>query len=268
MAHPTQLTSGGGMFFDLHWTPEGKILYASDASGNADIWEMAGDGSNQRQLTAGAGRNYAPVCSPDGRYIVFHSNRTGRWQLWRTDRDGNNAIQLTNGKEESNWPEFSRDSKWVFFEHVDSGAPTLWKVSIDGGTPIRLTTTLSMRPSTSPDGKLVAYWHHEASPNTPWQIALFSLDTLSVVKFLDVPQSPANGQSALQITPDGSAVLFIDQGNNMSSLVSQPLDGAPSKQLTSFTKEQFYSFNQSPDGRVVLSRGLRTTDALLISESR
>ncbi|HLE62515.1 MAG TPA: hypothetical protein VI750_05210, partial [Pyrinomonadaceae bacterium] len=107
MTRPVQLTSGAGMFFDLSWTSDGKILYASDASGNADIWEMAGDGTNQQQLTAGAGRNYAPVASPDGRYIVFHSNRTGRWQLWRMDRDGSNQVQLTNRKEESNWPEIS-----------------------------------------------------------------------------------------------------------------------------------------------------------------
>ena len=51
--HPVQLTSGAGLFFDLRWTNTATILYASDASGNADIWEMAGDGTNQRQLTAG-----------------------------------------------------------------------------------------------------------------------------------------------------------------------------------------------------------------------
>jgi len=268
MAQPVQLTSGAGMFFDLRWTENGTILYASDASGNADIWEMSGDGTNQRQLTAGAGRNYAPVPSPDGRYVVFHSNRTGRWQLWRMDRDGSNPVQLTNGQEESNWPEFSQDGRWIFFEHVDSGVPTLWKISIDGGTPVRLTQSLSLRPATSPDGKSIACWQRAQNPNAPWQIAILSAEDGSVRKLLDVPQSPANGQSALQITPDGTAVLFIDQGKNVSSLVSQPLDGSAGRQLTSFSREQFYSFDQSADGRIVLSRGLRTTDAVMITESR
>jgi Tol biopolymer transport system component len=269
IAHPVQLTSGAGMFFDLCWTSDGKILYASDASGNADIWEMAGDGSNQKQLTAGAGRNYAPVISPDGRYIVFHSNRTGRWQLWRMDRDGGNQMQLTNGKEESNWPEFTRDGKWLYFEHVDNGVPTLWKMSIDGGAPERVTTFLALRPAISPDGKSLAYWQRDSTPNAPWRIAVMSLETPATpTRYFDVPQSIANGQSALQITPDATSILFIDYRNGVSNLMSQSLDGTPTKQLTNFTKEQFYSFDLSTDGRLVMSRGIRTTDAVLISEKR
>ena len=267
IAHPVQLTSGAGMFFDLCWTSDSKILYASDASGNADIWEMAGDGSNQKQLTAGAGRNYAPVISPDGRSIVFHSNRSGRWQLWRMDRDGGNQIQLTNGKEESNWPEFTRDGRWLYFEHVDNGVPTLWKISIDGGAPERITNFLALRPAMAPDGKSLAYWQRDSTPNAPWRIALMSLEQpAKPTKYFDVPQSIANGQSALQISPDQTNILFIDYRNGVSNLMSQPLDGGPTKQLTNFTKEQFYSFDLSPDGRLVVSRGIRTTDAVLISD--
>jgi Tol biopolymer transport system component len=267
LAHPVQLTSGAGMFFDLCWTSDGKILYASDASGNADIWEMAGDGTNQQQLTAGAGRNYAPVASHDGRYIVFHSNRSGRWQIWRMDRDGSNQIQLTEGKEESNWPEISPDSRWVFFEHVISGVPTLWKISIEGGTPQQITNTLSARPNISADGKSIAYWNKAQTPNALWQIAVMSMENPSVIKLLDVPQSGANGLSALQISPEGDSVLFIDYRNGVSNLMTQSLSGGAAQHLTSFPKEQFYSFDLSKDGRMVVSRGIRTTDAVLITDS-
>ena len=266
--HPVQITSGAGRFFDLRWTPDGKILYASDASGNADIWEMAAGGTNQKQLTAGVGRNYAPAASPDGHYIVFHSNRSGRWQIWRMGRDGSNPMQLTDGKEDSNWPEFSPDGLWVFYQHVDSGTPTVWKIPIDGGTPVRLISTLSMRPAISAEGKKIAYWEKDQTPNAPWRIAVASLDEQQPVKFLEVPESSANGQSGIQLTPDGSAVLFIDYRNGVTKLMSQPLDGSPVKQLTSFAKEQFYSFAMSPDGRLVFSRGIRTSDAVLIGESR
>jgi Tol biopolymer transport system component len=124
-----------------------------------------------------------------------------------------------------------------------------------------------MRPAISAEGKKIAYWEKEQTPNAPWRIAVASLDEQQPVKFLEVPESSANGQSGLQLTPDG-AVLFIDYRNGVTKLMSQSLDGSPVKQLTSFAKEQFYSFALSPDGRLVFSRGIRTSDAVLIDESR
>jgi serine/threonine protein kinase/Tol biopolymer transport system component/tetratricopeptide (TPR) repeat protein len=259
------LTSGAGRFFDLRWTGDNKIIYASDASGNADIWEMAADGSNQTQLTAAAGRNYAPVASADGRYVVFHSNRSGRWQVWRMGRDGSNPTQLTDG-EQSNWPDITPDGRWVYFEHIDGGVPKLFKVSIDGGAMERVTTSLALRPSISPDGNAIAYWQKEDVPNAPWRIAVALLNGSEPTKFLSVPQGLANGQSAIQFSPDGKTVTFIDFRNGISTLVSQPIDGGSPQVLTSITKDLFYSFNQSRDGRLVMSRGIRTNDAALITE--
>ncbi len=264
----TPLTSGAGRFFDLRWTNDNKIIYASDASGNADIWEMAADGSNQTQLTAAAGRNYAPVASADGKYVVFHSNRSGNWQIWRMGRDGSNPTQLTKGKEESNWPDISSDSRWVYFEHIDGGTPKLWKVSIDGGEPTRIADTLALRPSVAPNGKAIAYWQKDDAPTAPWRIAVASLDGSQPTRFLDVPQSEANGQSAIQFSPGGDTVTFIDFNNGVSKLVSQPVDGSAPKILTSVNKDLFYSFNQAPDGRLVMARGIRTSDAALISERK
>jgi eukaryotic-like serine/threonine-protein kinase len=267
-AQSLQVSSGAGRFFDLRWTSDGKMLYASDASGNADIWEMDADGTNQRQLTAGASRNYAPVASPDRRYVVFHSNRSGRWQIWRMNRDGGNQTQLTKDEEDSNWPEFSPDGRWIFYQHMDSGTPTLWKMSVDGETPKRLTSTFSMRPAVSPDGNSIAYWQKEPRPDAPWRIAISSLDAQPSVVFFEVVQTAANGYSALRWSADGRSILYITAGNDVTKLTSQSLEGGPAKDLASFSKEQFYSFDQSGDGRYVYSRGLRTSDAVIITNSR
>ncbi len=264
----TPLTSGAGRFFDLRWTSDNKIIYASDASGNADIWEMASDGSNQTQLTAAAGRNYAPVASPDGKYVVFHSNRSGNWQIWRMGRDGSNSTQLTRGKEESNWPDVSPDGRWVYFEHIDGGTPKVWKISIDGGEPERVTDKLSLRPSVAPSGKAIAYWEKDDSPTAPWRIAVATLDGSEPTKFLNVPQGDANGQSAIQFSSGGETVTFIDFNNGVSRLVSQPVDGSAARILTSVNRDLFYSFNQAPDGKLVMARGIRTSDAVLISERK
>src|SRR6185295_11401317 len=70
----TQITARTGKTdgqFGVAWTPDGRIVYTSTASGGLDLWIMNADGSNQKQLTMNAGRNYMPAVSGDGRYIVF-----------------------------------------------------------------------------------------------------------------------------------------------------------------------------------------------------
>ncbi|MDT4969296.1 MAG: hypothetical protein QOJ64_4033, partial [Acidobacteriota bacterium] len=268
VAQPMQITSGAGRYFDLSWTPEGRILYASDVSGNADIWEIGADGTGQKQLTAGAGRNYGPVSSPDGRYVLLHSNRSGVWQIWRMNRDGSNPLPLVRGNEESNWPQVSPDGRWVIFQHIGAGTlATLWKVSIDGGTPERLTTELSVRPAISPNGQWIACWQKEQTPNASWRIAAVPFDG-GPAKLFDVPQSAANGNSVLHWSQDGSAVIFIDLRDGVTNLVSQPLDGGAAHSITNFNKDQFFAFDLARDGRVVLARGLRTNDAVLINDAK
>jgi TolB protein len=268
-ARPAQITSGAGRYVDLSWTPEGRVLFASDASGNADIWEMGADGSGQVQLTAGAGRNYAPVASPDGRYVLFHSNRSGAWQIWRMDRDGSNPVRLTKGEENSNWPQVTRDGRWVVYEHAGQGAQTnLWRVPFEGGTPERLTRHLSMRPSVSPDGRLIAYWQKEERPGAPWRIAVIPTEGGDPVRVFDVPQNEANGMSSIHWPPDGRALVYTDYRDGVTNLRLQPLEGGDPRPLTNYTREVFYSFDIARDGRLLLANGLTTSDVVILRDTR
>ncbi len=63
--------------FGLSWTPDGRLVYGTHASGNADIWIMNADGGNQRQLTFDARREVRPAVSDDGRFVVFVSYDKG-----------------------------------------------------------------------------------------------------------------------------------------------------------------------------------------------
>ncbi|HVG39648.1 MAG TPA: protein kinase [Pyrinomonadaceae bacterium] len=266
---PAQITSGAGRYFDLSWAPDGKVLYASDVTGSADLWEVEDNGAEPKQLTAGAARNYSPVATPDNRFIVFHSNRSGAWQIWRMERDGSNARQLTTGDEDSNWPQISPDSRWIVYEHTGAESlPTVWRVSLEGGTPQRLTSGLSIRPIVSPDGKMLAYWHKEAKPEAPWRILISPLEGGEAVKSFDVPQSLASGNTSLRWTPDGRALAFIDFRNGVTNLWLQPIAGGPPQKLTDYANDMIYSFDFAPDGRIVFSRGLRTIDVVLINDTQ
>ncbi|MBO0720319.1 MAG: PD40 domain-containing protein, partial [Blastocatellia bacterium] len=105
--------------FGLCWTPDGRLVYGSRASGNPDIWIMDADGSNQRQLTFGTRRDVLPVVSGDGRYIVYVTRGSSTSYIQRMDIDGRNPRQLTHGKGDHS-PNFSPDGRWVIYSSYDS----------------------------------------------------------------------------------------------------------------------------------------------------
>jgi serine/threonine protein kinase len=95
-----QIKSGGNNMEGIEgiaWTPDGRVVYDSLASGALNIWIMNADGTGQKQLTVDAGGHFRAKVTPDGRYIVFVSIRNDQANIWRMDLDGSNPKQLTNG---------------------------------------------------------------------------------------------------------------------------------------------------------------------------
>lgn len=268
-AHAMQITAGLGRYFDLTCAPDGEIMFASDASGSADIYETAAaNGSQVRQLTSGMKRNYAPNVSPDNRFIVFHSNRSGVFQVWRMDRDGSNPQQLTFGETESNWPQFSADGKFVYYRHLEPGDSTsLWRVPAAGGAPARVTDCCAVRPAVSPDGKWLAFWQNEGKPRSPWELALFSLESGKLVKtFAMGPTVQVKWDSLLRWYGDSHSLTYLGNSGGVDNVWAQPIDGRPAKQLTNFTDNRIFSFDWSREGNLVTSRGVITSDVVLISD--
>ena len=79
----------------------GKIAFGSERDGNAEIYSMNPDGSNQTNLTQAAGEDDYPAYSPDGRQIAFMSERvttgnpTGDEEIFRMSARGAPVAQLT-----------------------------------------------------------------------------------------------------------------------------------------------------------------------------
>ena len=265
---PTAITSGTSRYFDLYVSPDDKILYASDASGIADIYEVSTGGSDVRQLTSNGQRNYGPVVSPDNRYVVFHSNRSGVFQIWRVDRDGSSPKQLTFGGE-STWSTITADSKWVVYQHFEGGTPhSLWRVPIDGGTPEQLTQELSIRATISPDGKLVAFWYNDQKGDSRWRLRVAQIDNGATVNTFDVAQTvQVQWDSPLRWSLDGRLLVYVDHRGGIDNLWGQPIDGGAPKQLTNFEDSSILSFGWLKDGSLVASRGVITSDVVLIKDA-
>jgi len=265
---PAPIGSGMSRYYDLSVAPDDKILYASDASGIADIFEVAATGSDERPLTSAGGRNYAPVVSPDNRYVVFHSNRTGVFQIWRMDRDGGRTKQLTSAGTESTWPSISPDGRWIVFQHADPNhSYGLWRVSIDGGTPERVTEGKAIRATVSPDGKLIAFWFNDEQQNSPWRLKVINFEGGATFNIFDVaPAVQVQWDTPLHWSPDGRYLVYVDHNGGIDNLWGQPIEGGTPKQLTKFEEGKIFAFGWLKDGSLVTSRGVITSDVVLIRD--
>jgi eukaryotic-like serine/threonine-protein kinase len=265
---PTAITSGTSRYYDLCVAPDNQIIYASDASGSADIFEIPPAGDETKQLTSEGRRNYAPVVSPDNRYLVFHSNRSGVFQIWRTDRDGARPKQLTFGNLESTWPAFSPDGKWIVYQHSEVGTPySMWRVPIDGGTPERMTEGPSIRPTISPDGKLLAFWYNEGKENSSWKLKVVHFEGGATFNLFEVaPTVQVGWDTPLHWSHDGRYLTYIDHRGGIDNLWGQPIEGGAAKQLTSFEDSKIFSFDWLKDGSLVASRGVIASDVILIND--
>lgn len=258
--------SGGN---SVAWTPNGRIIFASNESSAVDLWIMNADGTQRKQLTANGGKNIGPVVTSDGRYVVFTSTRSGVSAIWRINIDGSNPIQLSTGRGE--WlPTVSPDGQWVLYSSLGTAKPTVWKVSINGGTAVELTSRVSTNPMISPDGKFVAYLYPDSydafAPTN--RIAVIPFEGGEPIKTFAF-QEGSRVQTIAQWSPDGKSIYYTTTNNNVTNVWGQAIDGGPPKQVTDFKDGLISGFAWSADGKnLVCTRGVQTRDAVLISESK
>jgi Tol biopolymer transport system component len=160
------------------------IVFASDRSGNFEIWRMKPDGSNLLQLTSGKGAT-APSMTPDGRWVIFLSPGDGH--LFRVPIDGGEAARIAG--EAAGVSAVSPDGKLIAFFASDKSAWELAVNSFEEGSLIKrfgagLGSFNNRALKWTPDGKALLYaassdgvgniWKLDGSP--PKQVTNFKAD--------------------------------------------------------------------------------------------
>jgi Tol biopolymer transport system component len=256
-----RLTSGSGTGEGLNGVasvPNGGVLYTSNAGGHSDIWSMSADGGNPAQLTMNAGNNTDPAVSADGRIVVFSSDRNGNRNIWSMNIDGSSPRQLTNGNADF-LPQLTPDGKWLLYQSNSAGKLRTCKQPLNGGTPQPLIERTATNPTISPDGKWVAIYAFDEAAGR-FEIAYMPIEGGEPAK-LSYQVDAAYGWS-----PDSKALLYVDNRNGVSNLMSQTLDGRPPKQITNFTEGTIFNFAWSADGKqLFLARGAINSDVVLIN---
>ena len=154
-----------GFFSGPNWSPDGsQIVFASKASGNADIYVINSDGSALKKLTDDPLPDLSPVFSADGKEIFFVRDIYGKAKLFRMNADGSDARPLTGKEGYEMSPGISPDGRTLLFsgDRVDGKSKALDIFSVQLGD-LSSEKILASRPSHdgmavfSPDGRKVAF---------------------------------------------------------------------------------------------------------------
>ncbi len=132
------------------WSPDGaKIAFASDQTGNWEIFIMNDDGSSLTQLTTQtASIDVAPAISPDGAKIAFVSDRDGDRALWEMGIAGGSQTKLVDSSGEDgalgpdpfglgfglSTPSWSPDGTKLAFSSDRSGNVDIYVYDYSAGT--------------------------------------------------------------------------------------------------------------------------------------
>jgi TolB protein len=174
-SNPRQLLPGeAGADHDPDWAPDGRrIVYASDRSGNFEIFTADLDTGVALQLTDNQAMDGNPSWSPDGKRIAFSSDRTGNWDVFVMDADGSDVRNLTNDPADDSCPDWSPDGEKIAFSSNRYGYKHLFEMGIDSADFVWLTETEGdeVCPQWSPDGTALA--------DTVWgdQVSILYLDS-------------------------------------------------------------------------------------------
>jgi eukaryotic-like serine/threonine-protein kinase len=104
-ARPRQITAvPANAVMHSSLSPDGTyVAFASNTTGDSDVWVQHVDGSDLRQLTSDPAADAWPVWSPDGRAIMFASLRNGVWETRRVAAAGGPSEKVVDGFFRGDW---------------------------------------------------------------------------------------------------------------------------------------------------------------------
>ena len=119
-------------------SPDGRrIAFASNSSGNSEIWVCNSDGTKPVRVTDLKAKSVgSPSWSPDGKLIAFDSNKSGSLDIYVVGAEGGPIRQITTDPEDEGAAKWSRDGRWIYFSSPKSGNWQIWKMPSEGGKAI------------------------------------------------------------------------------------------------------------------------------------
>jgi len=217
-----------------------QIIYASQGTGNFEIFAMNVDGSDQRQLSDGnnmewhgSGHEFEddmsfdiqvrkPRWSPDNQQIAFEF--TGN--IYTMNADGSEYQKLTEEMGYNDYPVWSPDGRQIAFSSNQDSNRDIWVMNVDGTDLHQLTDNLvaDEAPSWSPDGQTIAYYS-----GFPLVITLMNADGGDIRPLIEGKEG--YGLDPVW-SPDGQQIAFVSLRDGDDEIFVVNVNGSDLRQLT------------------------------------
>lgn len=222
------------------------------------VWIVALEGGQPRQITKDGTSNERPRWSPDSKRIAYISNRGGSSQIWLMDPDGGNAKQVTNLSTEAGGVMFSPDGKNLVFT-----SEVYPDCTDDGCNKKRLDEEKASKVKARVYTSLLYRHWNEFQGKRRRHLMVVGVDGGPVKDLTpgprEVPPFSLGGPDDYAIAPDGNEVCYVmnpdeNQATSTNSeLYVVPIAGGESKKITlnpAADNAPLYS----PDGRYIAFR--------------
>jgi imidazolonepropionase-like amidohydrolase/Tol biopolymer transport system component len=236
---PTRIAEGLAYDHQPRFSPDGRrIAFTSDRGGGDNIWIMNLDGSGKTQLTKEDFRLLnQPSWSPDGRFIAakkhFTTERSlGTGEVWLYHVSGGGGVQLVKRASEAlqkelGEPIYAPDGKGIYytrnvtpgatFQYAQNSHTDLFDIErydIDTGEVSTVVSGVggSVRPTPSPDGKLISFVRREHGRSKLWVKDLVTGDEHKLYETLDQDVQETWAVTGvypnMAWTPDSKSLIF------------------------------------------------------------
>jgi Tol biopolymer transport system component len=217
----------------------GKIAFVSNRDGNAEIYLMESDGSDQVNLTSNPASDFAPSWSPDGRQIVFVSDRDGDGAIFVMNSDGTGVTRVGSGGA----PDWSPDGTRIAFTREFD----IYVMNLDGTEVTQVTDSENVPdapygangaydydPAWSPDGLRIAFVRHLPGPTPLAQSARLYVIKVGAGQASVNLASLGSGANEPDWSPNGLQIAVGD-GRSLGDLATfvtlVKVDGSGTTQL-------------------------------------